>query len=287
MTFEKIYSEMRARERKWPGFSNNIPIASIGHWHTRDMEAVNESVDLDHWIRQTDHDYPLPATKMFSPWTSLTVDENHLNWIEKQPDTHLQQEHLRNIPSAERGHIGHLISGGMEYGHDSGSSDVTKFLVDSYRKNRYSPDSFTRVPAYPGMNLSPINIDLKKIDGLLNQNKFSDTFHSFHGIGFDPAKVSEHSSLLHLPSYTSGSVNRVIALKWAKLSPVNGIHHVMHIVNPIGSHGLYIGNNPFKDNEVLLPRNITLKLHHSPQDFDVNGSKVKVWTGERQHHLET
>lgn len=286
-SIEQTYNEMKARERKWPGFSNNVPFATIGHWYRLDMEPLTESHELDQWVRKTDVDYQIPTSKMFSPWSSITLDGEHLAWINRQHDVHLQNEHRKNITPEDRTEIDHLISGGTHYGHDSGSSDVTKFLVHQYQNYRDKPDSFIRRPAHPGINAPSMKIDLHKIDGILGQNKFNGDFHSFHGIGFDPDKVAEHSSLLHLPAYTSGSVNRSIALKWAKMSPINGTHHVMHIISPDNSTGLYIGNDPYKDNEVLLPRNITLKLHSNPQDFDVNGNHVKIWTGLRQTHLET
>lgn len=111
MSVTLIYSEMKARERKWPGFSNNVPVATIGHWYCDGMDVLSESVELDHWIRQIDHNYPVPSEKMFSPWTSLSVDPEHLEWITKQHDSHLQKEHLRNIQPSDRSHICHLING--------------------------------------------------------------------------------------------------------------------------------------------------------------------------------
>jgi hypothetical protein len=275
------YRLIHAKSRQWPNLSNSVPVAAIQHEQTCAKSHLTESDGLDRWVRQSDVDYPIRSRTIFSMGPDYLLSRGvHADWMERQHDHHLQQSHDSNLTDIDKDHIQKLIIGGMEYGHDSGSADLTKFLTDAY-KTRSKPSLFVRKHV-KDVSVPPDQIDLTKVDSALGKNTFADGFHSFHGIGFHPGKLVGNSDMLHLPAYTSGSVNRNIALKYAKLSPVDGAHHVIHMVHPKDSTGVYIGNQSFHDNEVLLPRNLTLKIHpHESARYDVNGKPVHVWVAHR------
>jgi hypothetical protein len=205
--------------------------------------------------------------------------------MQRQHDHHLQLSHSNNLSDDDHQHVNKLIHGGMDYGHDSGSADLTTFLLNSHGKG-FPPTEFKRTSADGNRTDT---VDLTKIDSILKKNKFVGQFHSFHGIGFDPAeKLGNDGNLLHLPAYTSGSVNRNIALKYANFSPVGNVRHMLHVIHSPGSHGLYLGNNTFPDNEVLLPRNMTLKMFpNQPSEYHVGDARVKIWTAHRLNSMET
>jgi hypothetical protein len=279
----EIYHQMLKSPFSWP-YLGKIPTAIIFH---DGLSNLVENKELDEWVHVSDHGYPVSSQSIFNPGIDFFENqEKHIDWMRKQHNATLQENHKKLLSVSDEDHLKKLISGGMDFGHDSGSSDITKFLLDSHRNLPY-PTSFTRVPRPGATKRFPETVDLSAIDSVLKKTSFDGEFHSFHGIGFDPKQLMGSHDILHLPAYTSGSVNRNIALKYSNFSPVSGTHHVIHMIHPHGSTGTYIGNTHFMDNEVLLPRNITLKLFPDhPREYHVGNKTVKVWAANRQSHME-
>lgn len=282
-TLEDIYREMRSKPLKW-NHANIYACVSFEHGTTDDH--LMENVELDKWVQQTDHGYPIPTSRSFNSISPAADHFNHDQWINQQHNSTLAQEHLDKLSDDEFNEIRKIHSGGIHFGYDSGSADVTKFLLDQHGKAQY-PIEFHRT-SHPSKNdqLSE-HINLSVIDNGLRKNIFPSEFHSFHGVKFDPKDVIKDRGVLHLPAYTFGSINRNIGLKWSRLnSPDEQEHHVIHMVHPAGSTGLYIGNQRFRDNEVVLPRNLSLHMKMTPTSYKVGDKNVHIWQGHRQTDME-
>lgn len=281
---EDTYRKM-TRRINWMHLPIDTPIAIIFHGQ---KHLTEEQESVDDWVLKSEPTYPTKPSFFFHDPFHMMHRTLHDNWIKEQENKELNQHHVNNLTSDDRIHIGHLVVGGMMFGHDSGSKDINDYLFRSHQKMEY-PNTFIRTK-HPGLsaNIPDKHIDLTKIDSAIGKNDFGDSqFHTLHGLNFDP-RNSIKDDVLHLPAYTSGSLNRAIALKYSAMSPVDGTHHILHIVHPSYSKGIYVGNpSNLNDNEVLLPRNMTLKMpHKEPTTYDVSGKRVNVWLAHRMSHLE-
>ena len=278
----RAYSDMILGRGSWFSFSHDLPTAILFHDSVR---RINENVELDNWVYSGEPDYPTKPSYHFmsdilSRMHSMVL---HDTYMATQHNQQLASDHASKLTPLDMDHINKLVVGGMGHGHSSGSHDINDFLWKSHAPRKLPPTSFTRTAVHP-VTKPDEDINLTHIDEALRKTELPGTFHSFHGLGFNPADHLTDQNALHLPAYSSGSVNRSIALKYASFAP-NGEHHVLHMIHPPGSKGVYLGNGHFLDNEVLLPRHITVNIH-GVKSYDVDGKKVNVWVGNRFKQAE-
>ena len=98
-----------------------------------------------------------------------------------------------------------------------------------------------------------------------------ETFHVYSGVGrdFNISKLREKHEKVHLPAFTSTSLDHKIAasfaMKGSKATP-----EILRIKIPKGSqHGTFIGSATFHDheNEFLMHRGKTIKFVGEPKIF--------------------
>ena len=283
-TVADVYRKLMLKPRSWMGLNRRtVSVAILQH----SGGFITESVEFDNWMRTTDVGYPNSSTDIvrqaygkINHYDYVNLQSTHNDWMDQHHDIRLQYQHRSKVTPDDHSEFQKLIVGGHEFGYDSGSRDVSDHLVQTYRDGKPMPSEFQRSPKHI--------VDLMKVDAALKKNTFDDIFHSFHGVGFNPSAQVQQDGVLHLPAYSSGSVNRNIALKYAAMSPTDGQHHILHIIHPRASTGIYFGNEFYKDNEVLLPRHMTLQVHTSaPNKYLVDGKHVNVWVANRLSHLES
>lgn len=107
--------------------------------------------------------------------------------------------------------------------------------------------------------------------------------HVFHGTTkFNPGEeAAKNGGRIHLPAYTSTSINARNALDFADAGQSHS-SHVIHIHMKKGQHGHYLGSNSEvpEEQELLLPRNTTLRIHPKPTILHSgagSSKKTHVW----------
>lgn len=96
-------------------------------------------------------------------------------------------------------------------------------------------------------------------------------------IGFDPRNKISSNGLLHLPCYTSTTLDPKVAYNLGDLYRANTGDHLCHVLKihlKPGDRGSYVEPAKLYDDterEILLPRNTTLRITHSELD---KGDKV-------------
>ena len=203
------------------------------------------------------------------------------NYSPLESNLELAKEHKKSRTLEDRNALGNYISKGLNFGHDTGSSELNKHLINQYKENKPKPTNFTYVPKGHCYMENSETMDLHHLDNAIRKNKLKAPLTTYSGIGFDPA---EHNTdnIMHFPAYTSGSLNRAVSTKYTK--PNN--RHILQIDHKIGHTGAYIGNDsdisPFNDDEFIMPRNIKVKIHHTPEEHeDTDGTKFKIWKATR------
>jgi hypothetical protein len=119
--------------------------------------------------------------------------------------------------------------------------------------------------------------------------------HVYTGVSFNPEHLKDNSGLLHLPAFTSTSIDPMVAKNFAMYhSKAKDDHmHLLKIHVPKGSAGLYVHSDTtnrihhisFAEKELLLNRNTKMQVHHEP-DLDTYGNldkKIKIWHARLLH----
>ena len=108
--------------------------------------------------------------------------------------------------------------------------------------------------------------------------------HVFHGTSrFNPgAEAAKNGGRITLPAFTSTSINAKNALDFAGAGDSNNAH-VIHIHLKKGQKAHYLGSNSEvpEEQEALLPRNTTLRIHPKPTILHAGsgGNLTHVWHG--------
>ena len=125
------------------------------------------------------------------------------------------------------------------------------------------------------------NEQAEHLDNAIENNKIEGSVHVYSGLGFDPTKHMNENGQLHSPAYISTSHDKFKAKGFA--TPVNGIHHIMHLYLPEGSPAMHIPEEPEhvskesekSEEEVLLRRGATLQ-HNGYRDYEDRGRKYRI-----------
>lgn len=164
--------------------------------------------------------------------------------------------------------------------------------------SKYSPEDENEITSYKKSSFA-LNAHLLALHhfGLKSNNdlhfKAKDTRHSlsrldnitnrpighkvtvYSGLGFNPKDHINEDGHLHLPAYTSTSIDDKIARKFT--NPDSESRHMLKLDLSEHDKGAYIGHINSRDQkvggissekELLLPRGMTLKIHKSEVDKD-------------------
>ena len=132
--------------------------------------------------------------------------------------------------------------------------------------------------------------NIKHLDAALDKHAAPKDFFVFSGIPFNPNEVKNDGGKIHLPAYTSTSLNLDRAAYFAKrfsdhTNPENTHIHILKINVPEGSkHGAYIAQYSRYnkgEHEFLMKRNSVIKVDRVPEVHEItNGditNKLHVW----------
>lgn len=92
---------------------------------------------------------------------------------------------------------------------------------------------------------------------------------TYSGVSFDPRKIMTSDGRIHLPAFTSTSLDLETAKRFGSTDPkqTKTKHVIKFDLNP-ENQGAYIANHTelSSERELLLPRNSTITIHHSVPD---------------------
>jgi hypothetical protein len=199
-------------------------------------------------------------------------DENDNTHI--HPDIHQVGKLLQHTQKREGLDSHHLNQ------YCSGSRCLNKALYDAHKNGKDTPKSVT------GFG---VEHNVRRLDDAIHRNKLHKDVHLYSGVGFEPSKLASNhpEGHIYLPAYTSTSINKSVARNFAsnqgENKPTqlrqNGVMgHVLHIHAKAGQPAAYVDReSTYKhENEVLLPRGTTLKIHGHSEHEDEFGDVYRV-----------
>lgn len=250
-----------------------LPVADISHHRNH---CVDEATDLEKWradeINPHAHYIQTSPEKMF-------VD----------PFTEMSDNHASNLNTTDKLNIHSYITGGADFkdakdpNHTSGSSNINKKLIESHNTGGSLNKNFD-FNSHSEYGKKKVNID--QLDSAISKNKLEKHLVTYSGIGFNPRDIMDSRKKIHLPAYTSSSVNSRIAHMYARKTP-NNEKHILRITHPVGSTGMFVGHNPaltpYSDNEHISPRKMTISVNPTPVVHidDNTGCKLHIWHATR------
>lgn len=148
--------------------------------------------------------------------------------------------------------------------------------------------------------LTPADVAAKKINDLQDVVRSYRTprdMHVYSGVHKDVVSgildyTHEGPAHLHLPAFTSTSIDPDVAMDFAQAMDLHGIRHVLKIHVPQGSHGVYMhqdnsGNLHTREKEFLLHNGTKLHVHPQPTEYfhpEMSGhSFYKIWHAKLVH----
>jgi hypothetical protein len=132
--------------------------------------------------------------------------------------------------------------------------------------------------------------DLRGLDAAINRNTFQHDTTLFSGIWWNPKDRADEDGIIHLPAYTSTTVDKKTALSFGinNAKSRDQERHVLRIINPAGTTGVYTHDDKDithydHENEVILPRGIKIKINTTPQRIHGMDGVTNIWTAQRIH----
>lgn len=145
---------------------------------------------------------------------------------------------------------------------------IKKYTEESSALNRSLLTHYV-AGTHPGDKIGEHSIP--HLDEAVKHHRLNHDLHVYSGVGFHPGRKAamDPENKIHLPAYTSTSINKKTAVVFSKPLSEHGdarANHVLHIHLKKGQKGLYVGEHSAVGNEheYLLPRNTTLKVHPVP-----------------------
>ncbi len=152
--------------------------------------------------------------------------------------------------------------------YTSGSENLNSTLFDHAAKGTKAPDNI-KADLWGGAD-STINVPT--LDKLIQKHKTQTPMTVYTGAHFDPSQ--HRDKILHLPSYTSTSVNPHVAkdfgIPFKHINPDTGnkhfIRHILRIEVPKGHPHLFTdpASEYHGQGEVILPRNTRVHIDQEP-----------------------
>lgn len=125
--------------------------------------------------------------------------------------------------------------------------------------------------------------DIPKLDKSINRN-IGTNLSSYSGLRFDPTKDFNrakrmNNGIVKLPAYTSTSIDKNIAHRYAEPTGFSKTRHIIHFHLDNDDNGTFVGNHSAHpgESELLLPRNTRIKLLHEEELDDDGPVKTKIW----------
>ena len=208
----------------------------------------------------------------FSPdWIDDTVDDNNEDSL-GQLGNHRFDDH-------EKTHL---------YRYSSESTPLNKSLVYAAKEGIDHPSKLNINSQY-----CRFTHDLDGLDAAINKHKLTHPLVTYTGVTRNPSHNIGADGLIHLPAYTSTSIDPKTAHHYAVESgrarekdlPDAHIIKIRH--NP-GDTGAFTDNNPeltpyIDESEFTLPRGVVIRLSKSPKIYREGGKNIHVWEAERVH----
>lgn len=134
--------------------------------------------------------------------------------------------------------------------------------------------------------------DVSKLDDAIKAHPVPAKLHVYTGVGFHPGSIAaQHPERhIHLPAYTSSSIDPQIASQFAIHSQhhVGSKHaHMLHIELQKGHNATFVGEHSTHtaEKEVLLGRHTRVQIHPEPEIHkNAQGNKVHVWKAKIVDH---
>jgi hypothetical protein len=265
-------------------------IKSVDVFHHKDLQQLSEETEEDfhEWARKTEPHSQLDvhAAKLVdhtNMWGKHAQRWHETHAPHEEENTPLLVKHKLNLEPKDYDHIHNITQNGLEEG-ETGSRKLNEFLIHSHENGKPKPSTYTREDG--------THIDLEAMDHTFKKNKLDKGMTTYSGINFDPNKKRSDSGIVHLPAFTSTSIQRITAARYGMFNTKGKkVSHVLAITHPKGSTGMYIGNDedftPFRDNEFITPRHTTLNIEKEPTKYEMkNGTEIHVWKAKRLIGLE-
>lgn len=175
------------------------------------------------------------------------------------------------------------------YRYTAKSKPINNFLFGAKNDNLQVP---SELPVSGYHNFSH---DIQGLDSAIHRNRLKHDLVTYSGIDWNPAEKIQ-GGLLHLPAYTSTTLDKHIAYKFAtghvekSKTPTKDMH-IIRMINPVGSTGFYTHNDPVitqfdEEHEYVIPRGITVKINPFPKIVSVGDKKLHIWDAHRNPHGE-
>jgi hypothetical protein len=198
-------------------------------------------------------------------WALDASDNSHLGGTKKSQGDSLAWSHP--ISPDDRKHL---------YRYTKSSNTLNS---DLYR--RHMENDPVKHPATVPTKVSGEHHDVAALDKAVHQPLKQDV-HVHSGVRFNPGRLARNhpEGHIHLPAYTSTSLDRQVANQFSDSG------HILHIHLKAGDKARYVGADSHypHEKEVLLPRHTTIKVHPEPDVVQgEGGTKVHVWHAHVVH----
>lgn len=197
-------------------------------------------------------------------------------------DEHHNSHLGRNVDEVENALTKH-------YEYPDEDKIIDDYTSDSSRLNNYNMDRHkTRYFEDQRTVSLEHEIQNKNLDRMLHSRRTPTYLDVFHGAAFNPGEeASKHpENRLFMPAYTSTSISKKVAKGFGNPQD-DGYKHLIQFHLSPGNPGGYIGHHSnFPDErEFLLPKDVSWRIHHTPDEHEEDGNKIKVWHAyDMQHH---
>ena len=201
------------------------------------------------------------------------IAENHRIMYNRSHPLHTQHNAL--MPEQKR-HVMEYTSKGVFQGAETGSREINRYLIAQHRAGNAPPSKFIYHDGH--------EVNLDEIDNAIASVKLNQPLVTFSGIKYNPHDLMDGKSHVHLPAYTSSSLDPRYAISYGHNSSavhMLAIHHRKH------QSALYMaprsGLSAYSEYEILIPRNqlLHITIDESMHGTTSDGTPIKIWKAIR------
>lgn len=209
--------------------------------------------------------------------TSLDEDIDH--WAVKNDNNHKAIDNIDFDATHTEDDKTHL------YRYTAASTELNRALFRAHKEGQEVPNEFHSPNNFHFKNVTH---DLKGLDAAVGRNKLDHDLVSYSGIRWEPSDKIGPDGKVHLPAYTSTTLNKDTALSFTAPNKDTQHKNILQITSRKGSTGIYTHNDPSmtfypSESEFLIPRKTTLKVNPVPE---VHEGGFHIWHAERLHEEE-